>query len=239
MPRPRPYDAFAAAYDATGFSIFGRVTAERLLSRWKPALPKRAWILDLGAGQGSSAAVFAKAGHRVVALDLSYEMLARAPGRRVQADMRRLPFGEVFDAAVCLYDAVNHLPPADLAGFFAAAHAALKPGAKFAFDVNTLEGTRMWVGESFEVKKRGLALMVTTDYDAKTRRMCNRVAGTVTRGGRAVSVDETIEEWYHPRREVERRAAAAGFAFEDVTEVYMDSDRPDTASKLLYEWVRA
>lgn len=237
-PRLRPYDSFAAAYDATGFSMFGRSTAERLVSFWQPELPKGGWVLDLGAGQGSASAVFAKAGYRVVGVDLSFAMLARGRGRRVQADMRRLPLRPVFDAAVCLYDAVNHLPPADLPRFFAETAGVLRAGAKFAFDVNTLEGTQMWVGQAFEVKKRGLDLQVTTDYDPKTHRMRNRVLGTVTEGRKKTSVDETIEEWYHPKAALEKAVLAAGFAHVDTTEVYMDSDRPDVASKLLREWVR-
>lgn len=235
----RPYDSFAAAYDATGFSMFGRHTAERLVSFWKPELPKGAWVLDLGSGQGSAAAVFEKAGYRVVQVDLSFEMLARARGRRVQADMRRLPLRRVFDAAICLYDAVNHLPPPDLARFFGETAAVLKSGAKLAFDVNTLEGTKMWVGEQFEVKQRGLDLKVSTQFDPKTRHMLNRVRGTVTEGRKTMPVDETIEEWYHPRDTVEKTVLAAGFEHIDTTDVYMDSDRPDVASKLLYEWVRA
>lgn len=237
-PPFRPYDSFAAAYDATGFSMFGRSTAERLVSFWKTELPQGAWVLDLGSGQGSSAAVFAKAGYRVVGLDLSFEMLARARGSRVQADMRRLPLRAVFDAAICLYDAVNHLPPPDLARFFGETAAVLKPGAKLAFDVNTLEGSQMWVGESFAVKKRGLDLRVSTQFDPRSRHMLNRVLGTVTEGRKKVPVDETIEEWYHPRETVEKTVQAAGFAHVDTTDVYMDSDRPDVASKLLYEWAR-
>ncbi len=70
--------------------------------------------LDLGCGQGRHLAALAQAGRRVVGLDLSAALLARAQGDGVaqplvRADMRRLPFrGGAFGAVLSLFTACGY-----------------------------------------------------------------------------------------------------------------------------------
>jgi SAM-dependent methyltransferase len=71
-------------------------------------------ILDLCCGAGRHAAALAAGGARVVGMDLSPELLARAArrlrlaGRLVRGDMRHLPFGPAFDLVLNLFTSFGY-----------------------------------------------------------------------------------------------------------------------------------
>jgi SAM-dependent methyltransferase len=102
-------------------------------------LRARCRILDLGCGNGVPITeALVKAGHRVVGLDSSTEMLAHF--RRnlpvtpvVRGDTRRCPFSDgSFDAAIS-WGMIFHLPRREQAAAFASVSRVLKPGAPFLF----------------------------------------------------------------------------------------------------------
>ncbi len=72
-------------------------------------LPPNAEVVDIGSGTGKWAKYFSEKGHKVIATDISHEMLRISKTARpdipvVQADMRHLPFSrEMCDAATLLY----------------------------------------------------------------------------------------------------------------------------------------
>jgi SAM-dependent methyltransferase len=76
-------------------------------------------LLELACGTGRHAFELEKRGYRVVATDYSPDMLARAARRKaelgsevrfLQQDMRRLDLpGEVFDAAISLFDSIGYV----------------------------------------------------------------------------------------------------------------------------------
>jgi SAM-dependent methyltransferase len=77
------YERFAADYDAI-VAHSGDYTAHLRLPPWLlQLLPKKARLLDLGCGTGLSSLPYLQAGHSVIGLDLSKEMLTKA---------RALPF---------------------------------------------------------------------------------------------------------------------------------------------------
>lgn len=89
---------------------------QREIGRFLNLLPDNALILDVGSGPGYDAATFRQHNHRAIATDLSIEMMQTGrkqfDGAYVQADMRHLPFGQVFDALwVCA--SLLHLSKAD------------------------------------------------------------------------------------------------------------------------------
>ena len=92
-------------YDVIAPRFLAR-TSDRKPMQWAlgdfaSRLAPGALVLDIGAGPGTDSAELRKHGLRAVSVDLSLGMLAAGrellPGPRVQADMRRLPFGPVAD----------------------------------------------------------------------------------------------------------------------------------------------
>ena len=94
----RTYDAIAAEFlERTR----DRGPMQAALDAFAARLPSGGLVLDVGAGPGTDSAELRARGLRVVSVDLSLGMLKAGlealPGARVQADMRRLPFGRVAD----------------------------------------------------------------------------------------------------------------------------------------------
>jgi SAM-dependent methyltransferase len=106
-------------------------------------------ILDLGCGTGRLLIPLLRDGHRVVGVDLSAPMLARAAARRarlprhqaargllLRGDLRRLPVRGPFPLITMAFHTIQHLvDDADLVGLLRAVHDLLTPDGWFAFDV--------------------------------------------------------------------------------------------------------
>src|SRR5689334_4834001 len=108
-------------------------------------LPADSRVLDAGCGPGLVSAAFLEAGHRVVGVDLSSEMIARARRRCSSfGDRARFEQGSVFDAAPGgPYDAVvsryvlHHV--ADATAFIARQVAMLRPGGVLVLSDHTTD----------------------------------------------------------------------------------------------------
>ena len=121
----------------------------RWLDRWLAAAPRNARrlrVLDLGCGTGRPMAAYvAERGAEVTGVDavpaMALAYRAALPRARViEADMRGLDLGEVFDA-ILAWDSFFHLSAADQRAMFDtfAAHAA--PGAALMFTSGPEAGT--------------------------------------------------------------------------------------------------
>lgn len=89
-------------------------------------------ILDVGTGPGEIAARLARAGRRVVGIDIAPEMVALASrvldGLALQADAERLPFeDESFDGAMAVW-VLNHV--GDPVRALSEIHRVLRPGGR-------------------------------------------------------------------------------------------------------------
>ena len=110
------YDGTVAFYDQryNAAEEFRKQMEDFLLS-----LAKNAVVLDCGSGPGKEAGIIAKAALRVVALDLSANMLMKVRENHphletVEANMNALPFPDnSFDALWCSR-AIIHIPQEDL-----------------------------------------------------------------------------------------------------------------------------
>ena len=118
--------------------------ADPQLAAFIAALPPEGAVLDLGCGPGKSAAVMARTGLRVTAIDAVAEMVALAERHEgVQALQARF---EDLDA-VARYDGIwanfslLHAPRADLPGHLARIVRALKPGGLFHIAVKSGQGS--------------------------------------------------------------------------------------------------
>src|SRR5260370_9484684 len=94
-----------------------RATSDPWLERWLPLIGERVGglsVLEIGCGGGRDTEVLAGAGHRVAAIDLSPDAIARARGRAPRAEFHcqdiRAPF-PVDDAGVVVASLSLHYFP--------------------------------------------------------------------------------------------------------------------------------
>jgi SAM-dependent methyltransferase len=120
-------------------------------------VPEGGSVLELGAGSGRVALALAELGRSVVGVDLSPAMLAKAQARLAQAppqvagrlefrrgDMTALDLKRRFDAVICPYFTLAHLPAgAAWRNTFAVAARHLEPGGLAAFHLPLLEIMRL------------------------------------------------------------------------------------------------
>ena len=117
-------------------------------------------VLDLACGTGSLSVLLAKKGYRVIAADMSEDMLTEAQSKAdeleenrpffIRQRMERLRLPEPVDCAVCCLDSLNYITdPALCKQAVARVWRALRPGGVFLFDVNTPEKLRAMDGQVF------------------------------------------------------------------------------------------
>ncbi|MEU6072999.1 methyltransferase domain-containing protein [Micromonospora sp. NPDC047074] len=141
-------DAFATAYDR-----FWAPYPERMGDAWlrlhahlAPGAERS--LLDVGCGTGIVAARFAAAGYRVVGVDVSEAMIARARKRLagtdallIAADAADFEVPRPCAFAVSTYDILNHVGDLDrVRAYLRRVHQAVVPGGWFGFDMSTVRG---------------------------------------------------------------------------------------------------
>ncbi|WP_086161716.1 class I SAM-dependent methyltransferase [Streptomyces marincola] len=125
------YRLWAETYDAAPNAAFGH--DEQLVDRLADGLPGAAAVLDAACGTGRLAVRLAGRGHRVVGVDASPDMLARAARRVPEAmfargALDRLPVRPAaFDLVVCSL-ALTHVP--ELGPVMAEFARVLRPGGQ-------------------------------------------------------------------------------------------------------------
>jgi len=129
------FDAIAPRYD-----LVNRVMTGGLDQRWRRrtldalALPAGSRLVDLGSGTGDLVRLAHRDGHRVVGVDLSWEMLATGRSRgalvAVQADAELLPIAEASVDGVVSGFALRNLR--DLPAALREAARVLRPGGRIA-----------------------------------------------------------------------------------------------------------
>lgn len=139
------YSVIAPLYDRINGDQYAPYAAflQEVFAKFSP-IPVRE-VLDLGCGTGRIAALLADAGFDMVALDMSYDMLAIA--REVNADkntlllcqdMRAFELYGTVQAAYSSFDCFNYLRgEAELKKVFRLLHNYIEPDGLFVFDVNT------------------------------------------------------------------------------------------------------
>ncbi|MEU2661553.1 methyltransferase domain-containing protein [Micromonospora sp. NPDC007220] len=141
-------DAFVTAYDR-----FWAPYPERMGEAWlrlhaHVAPGSELSLLDVGCGTGIVAARFAAAGYRVVGVDVSEAMIARARERLagtdavlIAADAADFEVPRTCAFAVSTYDVLNHVGDIDrVRSYLRCVHRAVAPGGWFGFDMSTTKG---------------------------------------------------------------------------------------------------
>ena len=133
------YDSYARFYDATqGAGVAARY--RDLLGRYHPHAQS---LLEVACGTGAVLEQLASEYNVTAGLDISRSMLRIArnklPGTRFhRQDMTTFQIDGSFDAAICPYDAINHLLRfGDWVKTFKAVKRHLNPQGVFVFDMNT------------------------------------------------------------------------------------------------------
>jgi SAM-dependent methyltransferase len=201
---------------------------------WAAGAPAGCRVLELGAGTGRATAALARAGARVVALELAPEMIAAARRKLaglpnvwfVAADMREIPLRPRFDLVTAIDDPFVHLTAdEDRERAFSAAAGHLVPGGRFLLDAAWFSPDRRHAAGGPEglVKESsgrgGLTVRETWRCDPSTR-LCTARYEYFVQGRRVRAASFPARLW--SREELEHRARAAGL---QVTHLWGDYDR--------------
>lgn len=154
------YEALAESYDSLTLDI----PYEQMLSYMETLLRchdlRPQSVLDLACGTGSMSVLMAKKGYRVLASDLSEEMLTAACEKAAELEenapfficqpMQKLRLPYLVDWVVCCLDSLNYVTdPEDVRETFRRVWEALAPDGAFIFDINSAEKLRGLDGQVF------------------------------------------------------------------------------------------
>ena len=183
MAREIPmYQEFARIYDSFMDDFDYSAWAEYYLALLRSQGWQGGEICECGCGTGSLTIELARRGATLLASDISEDMLriaadksrrAGVRARYVRQDMRRLALPHRVGAVLCACDGVNDLlTPGDVRSFFAAAHAALRPGGVLAIDISSRYKLENVLGTGFFGEEReSAAYLWQNSYDPEACRV--------------------------------------------------------------------
>ncbi len=231
--RYRDYDPFAWLYVNYWGDEFHRQVVPALERLFLNRLPEQAAILDLCCGDGRVTKQLVKRKFKVTGLDGSEEMLTYArkllPPRTplLLADARAFQLAEQFDGCVSVFDSLNHIMSTDeLQPVFRNVYAALKPGGRFAFDLNREEAYReLWASTSTNVDGKAVSIVRGTYGESTKVAHCDitlfRLESKLWQRS-----DFRLSQKYHSHARVLSLLQQTGFiakSFDAVKELGMDS----------------
>ena len=134
--------------------------------------------VDLACGTGSVAAILARDGLRVTAVDMSEEMLTVAQQKAMELlnpplflcqPLQELYLPRAVDMAVCALDSLDYITdPKDCEKAIGRIYKALNPGGIFIFDVNTPEKLRAMDGQVFLDEDDDVYCVWRGEFDGET-----------------------------------------------------------------------
>ena len=233
-----PYSRLAGVYDEIVVDPCFPLWAEFLDSVWRQDTDGVSTVLDICCGTGLLAAELVGKGYRVVGIDASEAMLARAQallGVDVPLLRQTLPDLRVegpFDAAISTFDGLNYLPPADFSATLSGIAATLRPHGWLVFDLHT-DAMLQHVANNSVISGEtdGYGFVITSDVDAAARTCNARIV--VTCG--ADSFAEEHLQYFHSDDAVHQALTAAGFGHIEVVDEYTPAAA--SATTLRATWV--
>ncbi|MCD7793014.1 MAG: methyltransferase domain-containing protein [Oscillospiraceae bacterium] len=170
------YGSLARWYDA----LTGDVPYEELADAYEALLHRdgreKLTLLDLACGTGTLSCIMAQRGHEMICADVSPDMLAVAREKAESAAPQTAPiflcqeaaeldlYGTV-EGAYCSLDAMNYIPPEELAEVFHRLHLFIEPEGVFAFDFQSPERLRALDGGSFSDEEDGVVCLWRGEFD--------------------------------------------------------------------------
>jgi SAM-dependent methyltransferase len=217
----REYDPFARVYNRHWGADYrveaAPIVARLLLSRLRPG----AAVLDVCCGTGQFTEDVRRRGYEVAGVDASGEMIRyakqNAPGVDFTvADVREFSLGRRFDAALSVYESLNHVP--DLEGLrmaFACIRGHLKPGAPFLFDLNREEAYVLYWNNSDSIVEDDSVCIMRSEFDEERGVGKYDMTAFELVSGAWKRADFTLHQTCHDFSEVHDALFDAGF--QDVT----------------------
>jgi SAM-dependent methyltransferase len=199
-------------------------------------------VLDVCCGTGLLADELASLGYQVVGLDGSEAMLDRARRRLghrsevrlVRSTLPALAVTGEYDAAVCTFDGLNYLTPADLRSTFAALSRRIRPAGWLVFDVHTDAMMAFTVSRPVVYGEAARhRFVIRSVVDARTRTCDTRIDIVPLDGGGAFS--EHHRQHFHRAADMRSSLVDAGFEVTAVRDGY--SERPVDACVLSATWI--
>ncbi len=215
-----------SGYDAVA-EFYRLAWADWYLPSIRPALdqllfsvvPYRGRVLDVCCGCGHVTREAVRREYRVVGVDNSVELVARAAGdlpsaNFVVADARQFAFRVPFDGAFSTFDSFNHLLTyEDLRAAFGCVHAALRPGAPFFFDMNLEEAYSLDLSHWTNYSDKNAIGFVRGSYKPVSRRAETQLIWfTKEQSSLWHRSDALIAEQCYSKKEIEAALIEAGFA---------------------------
>jgi SAM-dependent methyltransferase len=233
-----PYSRLAGVYDEIVVDPCFPLWAEFLDGVWRHDPDVVSTVLDVCCGTGLLAAELVARDYKVVGVDASEAMLARARallGSDVLLLRQTLPDLRVdgpFDAAISTFDGLNYLPPADFSATLSAIAEALRPDGWLVFDLHT-DAMLQYVASNSVISGEtdGDSYVITSDVDLAARTCNARIV--VTRGGDSFTEDHL--QYFHSDAAVQRALIEAGFGAVDVLDEYTPAAA--SATTLRATWV--
>lgn len=255
---------FLASYSAFAY-VYDHLMADMPYGEWLGWLDaywtangRPRTVVDLGCGTGTISLPLAREGMRVFGIDLSPDMIevARRKEASLQAevpfagevewivgDMRGWTLPKPVDAVVSLCDGLNYLPEeTDLAKAFAAAHAALRGGGAFLFDMHHPNRyTDYLENEPFCHDDDEASYIWTCAGDDATLTVTHRLALFVQEpDGRYARAVETHRQRMYPERVVRRMLEEAGFTrIESYADFSFDPVDDEVTERMFFAAVKA
>ncbi len=218
------YEQFAALYDRLMDDFNYSAWADyylQMLAR-HGVRPKSA--CECGCGTGSMSVEFARRRIKLIASDLSEDMLraAQVKARKngvmipfIQQDMRQLSIHKPVEAVLCCCDGVNYLTDGDaVKEFFTAAHKALRAGGALAFDISSRYKLREKMGNAFFGEERDeVAYLWQNQYNEETNTIQMDLTFFVEReDGLYERFTEQHEQRAHTTEEIRAWLSECGFS---------------------------
>ena len=225
------YHELAESYDRLTNDVDYEATVEfyyEILKR-EGLHPRTA--VDLACGTGSVTAILARKGLRVIAVDLSEEMLTVAQQKACELDNQPQflcqPLQELYlprgvDMAVCALDSLDYITdPSDCAEAIRRVYKVLNPGGIFIFDVNTPEKLRAMDGQVFLDEDDDVYCVWRGEFDEETN-ICSYGMDLFQRRGETwVRSFEEHREYAYSQEQLVEYLKNAGFTY---IRVYADRE---------------
>ena len=172
------YEALAGSYDSLTYDI----PYEDMLTYMEALLQRHGvrpeTVLDLACGTGSMSVLLAKKGYRVIAADLSEDMLAMASEKASELEenfplficqpMERLRLPGKVDWTVCCLDSLNYVTePETCREALRRVFASLNSGGALIFDINSEEKLRGLDGQVFLDENDDTYCVWRAEFDAE------------------------------------------------------------------------